>query len=174
MSHAEREAFGVYVHWPFCLSKCPYCDFNSHVRENFDSQQWGVGLRSDMRHAPDRRANHPTVDEFACCLPASTKKGVGGVANHQPLFGGKIKDAPPILKCGCERFFRIDMFAGCQRGHADLCMNSWNCQVQDAVDAVIGDDVRRACYLGNVILRGLQPALFKIKAATGSDTDFRE
>ena len=26
------EAFGVYVHWPFCLSKCPYCDFNSHVR----------------------------------------------------------------------------------------------------------------------------------------------
>jgi oxygen-independent coproporphyrinogen-3 oxidase len=29
---AEKEAFGVYVHWPFCLSKCPYCDFNSHVR----------------------------------------------------------------------------------------------------------------------------------------------
>ncbi len=27
-----EEAFGVYVHWPFCLSKCPYCDFNSHVR----------------------------------------------------------------------------------------------------------------------------------------------
>ena len=26
------EAFGVYIHWPFCLSKCPYCDFNSHVR----------------------------------------------------------------------------------------------------------------------------------------------
>src|SRR3954451_13326191 len=25
-------AFGVYLHWPFCLSKCPYCDFNSHVR----------------------------------------------------------------------------------------------------------------------------------------------
>ena len=28
----EKGAFGVYVHWPFCLSKCPYCDFNSHVR----------------------------------------------------------------------------------------------------------------------------------------------
>ena len=28
----EDQAFGVYVHWPFCLSKCPYCDFNSHVR----------------------------------------------------------------------------------------------------------------------------------------------
>src|SRR5438477_2625257 len=29
---ADKQAFGVYVHWPFCLSKCPYCDFNSHVR----------------------------------------------------------------------------------------------------------------------------------------------
>ena len=32
MKSADAEAFGVYVHWPFCLSKCPYCDFNSHVR----------------------------------------------------------------------------------------------------------------------------------------------
>ncbi len=32
MSAPEPAAFGVYVHWPFCLSKCPYCDFNSHVR----------------------------------------------------------------------------------------------------------------------------------------------
>src|SRR4051812_7389553 len=31
---AEQKAFGVYVHWPFCLSKCPYCDFNSHVRHS--------------------------------------------------------------------------------------------------------------------------------------------
>ena len=31
-SRADAPAFGVYVHWPFCLSKCPYCDFNSHVR----------------------------------------------------------------------------------------------------------------------------------------------
>jgi putative oxygen-independent coproporphyrinogen III oxidase len=32
LSAPEPNAFGVYVHWPFCLSKCPYCDFNSHVR----------------------------------------------------------------------------------------------------------------------------------------------
>ena len=32
MTGADSKAFGVYVHWPFCLSKCPYCDFNSHVR----------------------------------------------------------------------------------------------------------------------------------------------
>jgi putative oxygen-independent coproporphyrinogen III oxidase len=32
MTTAPTTAFGVYLHWPFCLSKCPYCDFNSHVR----------------------------------------------------------------------------------------------------------------------------------------------
>jgi oxygen-independent coproporphyrinogen-3 oxidase len=32
LTAASQQAFGVYVHWPFCLSKCPYCDFNSHVR----------------------------------------------------------------------------------------------------------------------------------------------
>ena len=32
MTAPDDSAFGVYVHWPFCLSKCPYCDFNSHVR----------------------------------------------------------------------------------------------------------------------------------------------
>ena len=32
MSEAHSEPFGVYVHWPFCAAKCPYCDFNSHVR----------------------------------------------------------------------------------------------------------------------------------------------
>jgi oxygen-independent coproporphyrinogen-3 oxidase len=31
-AQSTNEAFGIYVHWPFCLSKCPYCDFNSHVR----------------------------------------------------------------------------------------------------------------------------------------------
>jgi putative oxygen-independent coproporphyrinogen III oxidase len=37
----DEQAFGVYIHWPFCLSKCPYCDFNSHVRhEPVDEQRF--------------------------------------------------------------------------------------------------------------------------------------
>ena len=32
MTDHDEKAFGVYVHWPFCAQKCPYCDFNSHVR----------------------------------------------------------------------------------------------------------------------------------------------
>jgi putative oxygen-independent coproporphyrinogen III oxidase len=39
--HHGRATFGVYVHWPFCLSKCPYCDFNSHVRRTpIDEQRF--------------------------------------------------------------------------------------------------------------------------------------
>ena len=42
--------FGVYVHWPFCLAKCPYCDFNSHVRETIDQADWRDGLVREIRH----------------------------------------------------------------------------------------------------------------------------
>ncbi len=40
--------FAVYVHWPFCLSKCPYCDFNSHVRESVDQQHWRAALLAEI------------------------------------------------------------------------------------------------------------------------------
>ncbi|MGE0421472.1 MAG: radical SAM family heme chaperone HemW [Reyranellaceae bacterium] len=49
MNEARRQ-FGVYVHWPFCLSKCPYCDFNSHVREAVDQRRWRAALIAELRH----------------------------------------------------------------------------------------------------------------------------
>ena len=49
---------GVYVHWPFCKSKCPYCDFNSHVRDGVDQTRWRDALLTELefaaREAPDR------------------------------------------------------------------------------------------------------------------------
>ena len=51
MTGAPGEAgFGLYVHWPFCLSKCPYCDFNSHVREGVDQARWRRALLSELDH----------------------------------------------------------------------------------------------------------------------------
>jgi oxygen-independent coproporphyrinogen-3 oxidase len=45
----DRPAFGVYIHWPFCLSKCPYCDFNSHVRrEPIDEARWIRGFTAEI------------------------------------------------------------------------------------------------------------------------------
>ncbi len=46
--------FALYVHWPFCLSKCPYCDFNSHVRENVDHARWRRALVAELDHYADR------------------------------------------------------------------------------------------------------------------------
>lgn len=51
MTAAEKTVetgFALYVHWPFCLSKCPYCDFNSHVRTDIDEQGWRTALLSEI------------------------------------------------------------------------------------------------------------------------------
>ena len=45
--------FAVYVHWPFCVSKCPYCDFNSHVRDTIDQARWSRALVADLGSALD-------------------------------------------------------------------------------------------------------------------------
>jgi oxygen-independent coproporphyrinogen-3 oxidase len=44
------EALALYVHWPFCVSKCPYCDFNSHVRASIDQDAWREALLDDLAH----------------------------------------------------------------------------------------------------------------------------
>jgi putative oxygen-independent coproporphyrinogen III oxidase len=42
------EPLAVYLHWPFCRSKCPYCDFNSHVRDSVDAARWTRALLVDL------------------------------------------------------------------------------------------------------------------------------
>lgn len=46
-----REPFGIYVHWPFCRAKCPYCDFNSHVRHGgIDEARFLAAYLAELRH----------------------------------------------------------------------------------------------------------------------------
>lgn len=50
MTDTAPPPLALYVHWPFCVSKCPYCDFNSHVRETVDQARWRDALLADLAH----------------------------------------------------------------------------------------------------------------------------
>lgn len=54
----------LYIHWPFCVSKCPYCDFNSHVRESVDQDIWLAALLADMAHEAALTWGRPLTSIF--------------------------------------------------------------------------------------------------------------
>jgi putative oxygen-independent coproporphyrinogen III oxidase len=82
------EPLALYVHWPFCVSKCPYCDFNSHVRTQIDQDAWREALLADLAHEatllPDRRLTSiffgggtPSLME-----PATVAAVIGAASTH--------------------------------------------------------------------------------------------
>ena len=60
-----EQAFGVYVHWPFCLSKCPYCDFNSHVRHTaIDEPRFLRAFEAEIASTAERAPNRVVSSIF--------------------------------------------------------------------------------------------------------------
>ena len=61
MEDWRQVGFGLYLHWPFCASKCPYCDFNSHVSSGIDEDRWRKAYLSEIERigaeVPDRVLN---------------------------------------------------------------------------------------------------------------------
>ncbi|MDU6240071.1 MAG: radical SAM family heme chaperone HemW, partial [Bradyrhizobium sp.] len=85
MTSAENEAFGVYVHWPFCLSKCPYCDFNSHVRH--------TAIDQDRFARAFAREIETTAARIGARTVSSIFLGGGTPSLMQPQTVGAILDA---------------------------------------------------------------------------------
>lgn len=85
MSRADQEAFGVYVHWPFCLSKCPYCDFNSHVRHAaIDEDRFARAFAAEIETMAARTGARTVTSIFL---------GGGTPSLMQPKTVGAILDA---------------------------------------------------------------------------------
>jgi putative oxygen-independent coproporphyrinogen III oxidase len=60
----KEKPLAIYIHWPFCRSKCPYCDFNSHVRERIDASTWTQALITDLDRQAELAPEHEVVSIF--------------------------------------------------------------------------------------------------------------
>ena len=82
---SKAGAFGVYVHWPFCLSKCPYCDFNSHVRHaSVDEDRFARAFAREIETTAARTASREVTSIFL---------GGGTPSLMRPQTVGAILDA---------------------------------------------------------------------------------
>jgi putative oxygen-independent coproporphyrinogen III oxidase len=86
-----RSELAVYVHWPFCVTKCPYCDFNSHVRASVDEAGWREALLADLRHEAALTRGAQVVSLFfgggtpSLMDPATTGAVIDEVAKLWPV-----------------------------------------------------------------------------------------
>ena len=82
---------GLYIHWPFCLTKCPYCDFNSHVNDAVDMTAFGEALCQEMTHMAGLLAAPRPLTSlfFGGGTPSLMKPAVVGqvIAHANKLFG---------------------------------------------------------------------------------------
>ena len=91
---ADDTGFGVYVHWPFCLQMCPYCDFNSHVREGVDEARWRAALLTEFDHAAGEAPDRTVTSVFfgggtpSLMGPATVAALIERIAERWPLDPG--------------------------------------------------------------------------------------
>jgi oxygen-independent coproporphyrinogen-3 oxidase len=133
---AAEEPIGAYIHWPFCLSKCPYCDFNSHVRETIDEARWQSALMAEIDHAAVAEAPRRSVGSvfFGGGTPSLMAPAtVGAVLDRLAQRFAMAADAEITLEAN-----PTSVEAGRFRGYRAAGVNRVSVGVQALDDAALG------------------------------------
>jgi oxygen-independent coproporphyrinogen-3 oxidase len=105
----------VYIHWPFCASKCPYCDFNSHVAGGVDHARWRSALLADLGHfAIETKGRRVTSVFFgggtpSLMAPETTAALIAAVKSHWDVSGDleiTLEANPSTAEAGLFQAFR--------------------------------------------------------------------
>jgi putative oxygen-independent coproporphyrinogen III oxidase len=95
MSLTQQTGFGVYVHWPFCLSKCPYCDFNSHVRHGgIDEARYIKAFTAEIAATAERVPGREVSTIFfgggtpSLMQPSTVQAILDAIAKHWTVVPG--------------------------------------------------------------------------------------
>ena len=157
MMSTDDTGFGLYIHWPFCQSKCPYCDFNSHVVERIDQTRWLKAYLGEIdrvgRETSGRRLQSvffgggtpSLMDPDTVFAILDRVRATWSVANDWEVT---LEANPGSVETGKLRAFRS---AGVNRlsmgvqalNDADLKRLG---RLHTAADAIAAFDVARACY----------------------------
>jgi oxygen-independent coproporphyrinogen-3 oxidase len=131
----EDAGFGVYVHWPFCASKCPYCDFNSHVRAGgIDEARFRAAFLRELEHWADLAPGRAVGSVFfgggtpSLMSPATVGAVIDAIARHWTLSPGAevtLEANPSSVEAA--RF----------RGYRDAGVNRVSLGVQSLDDGVL-------------------------------------
>jgi putative oxygen-independent coproporphyrinogen III oxidase len=86
-----RDPLAIYVHWPFCKAKCPYCDFNSHVRESVEQAAWRDALLQEIRYWAESAPTGEVVSIFfgggtpSLMPPETVAAVIDAISTHWPM-----------------------------------------------------------------------------------------
>ncbi len=131
----DDAGFGVYVHWPFCVSMCPYCDFNSHVRQSIDEARWRAALVRELDHFASLAPGRTVTSIFfgggtpSLMAPATVAAVIERTANHWRLAG----DVEITLEAN-----PTSVEAGRFAGYRDAGVNRVSLGVQSLDDRALG------------------------------------
>lgn len=94
VDRSNLKPFGLYVHWPFCVSKCPYCDFNSHVVQTIDLEAWTDAYMHELEFSYQQTPQHQLQTIFFG----------GGTPSLMPpkLMGAIIEKAYSLWSCAAD------------------------------------------------------------------------